>query len=102
MGRAQSGCRPVLVLSSDRYHQLDPNLVAGIPLTTRLRGWPTHVEVRGLATGLMRQSVAMVEQTKSMSVERLLRLIGRADDETMNEIAVQLRAFLDIEFRRLL
>jgi len=96
VGREQSGRRPLLIVSSDRYNLLEAGLVAGIPLTTRPRNWPTHVEVRGSEIGIPRRSFAMVEQTKSMSIERLHRRIGRANIETMDEVSVQLVELLEL------
>ncbi len=94
MGREQSGRRPVLVVSNLAYRQLVTELVVAVPLTTRDRGWENHVEVSG--SGLPRPSWAMTEQLRAISRERLGRLIGGADDETMDAVRVWLRDFLDL------
>ena len=70
-GREQAGERPVLVVSADPINQSAADLVVAVPLTTRRRGVPTHVEVRPPAGGLPDVSFAMCEQLRSLPAERL-------------------------------
>jgi mRNA interferase MazF len=70
-GREQSGERPVLIVSADRFNQGRARLVIAVPFTTRERGLPVHVEVRPPDGGLREVSFAMCEQVRSLAVDRL-------------------------------
>jgi mRNA interferase MazF len=70
-GRGQSGERPVLIVSADRFNQGRARLVIAVPFTTRERGLPVHVEVRPPDGGLREVSFAMCEQVRSLAVDRL-------------------------------
>ncbi len=94
LGRAQAGRRPVLVVSNAAYLvDLIPDLAVMVPLTSRDRGWESHVEV---GADLPRPSWAMTEQVRTISRGRLGNLIGGADDETLDAVRVWLRDFLDL------
>jgi hypothetical protein len=45
-GHEQAGRRPALVVPADAFNRSRAGLVMVVPLTTRARGIPTHVEVR--------------------------------------------------------
>jgi mRNA interferase MazF len=70
-GREQTGQRPVLIVSADPFNQSPSGLVIAVPLTTRRRGIPTHIEVRPPDGGLREVSFAMCEQLRTMAADRL-------------------------------
>lgn len=70
-GHEQTGERPVLIVSADRFNQGRGRLVIAVPFTTRKRSLPVHVEVRPPDGGLREISYAMCEQVRSLAVERL-------------------------------
>ncbi|MDF2705705.1 type II toxin-antitoxin system PemK/MazF family toxin [Nonomuraea muscovyensis] len=84
-GREQGFSRPVLILSNDRLNRSKLGLVFAIPLTTRERGYLTHVRVSATGTGLAKTSWAMVEQIRAMSPERFEFYVGHAPDEVVDE-----------------
>ena len=84
-GREQSGTRPVLVVTDARLSSL--HLAWVVPLTTTDRGWPLHVRVHIQG----RVSVAMCEQLKSVSIERLGRLIGVITYQELAEVRSVIR-----------
>ena len=93
-GREQGGLRPAVVVSALRHLQIVTSLAIVVPCTTRDRGWPNHVEVSGL-TGLAERTWAMTEQPRSISRERILRVSGFVDDETLALIRTYLGDALD-------
>lgn len=93
VGREQSGRRPVLVVSSAAYLDAVTTLVLVVPITSVNRGWPNHVQVRGVA-GLGRDSFAMSEQVRAISRQRLDREIGVVTLECLAEIRGWLFDFL--------
>ncbi len=84
-GREQTGRRPVLVVTDTRLASLGLTWV--VPLTTTDRGWPLHVRVQ--VGG--RPSLAMCEQLRSISVERLGRLVGSVDNLELSEVRAVIR-----------
>lgn len=70
VGREQAKHRPWLVLSEPPLHRARGLLIA-VPLTHTDRGWSTHVN---LTPGGTSAAVAMCEQIKSMSLDRITRV----------------------------
>lgn len=93
-GREQAGTRPAVVLSSDDYLDVVPDLAIVVPVTTRDRGWPHHVPLGGRELSLQRASFAMTEQPRTISRHRISRHAGRVDEQTMSAIANWIRDFL--------
>ena len=89
----QRGTRLCLVVSADRYNSLPIRQAIIVPLTSRERGFPHHIQVADDG-GLNRPSSAMSEGVRAVSVERFGRLISTASRDTMNSIAQQLILWL--------
>lgn len=70
MGREQAKHRPWLVLSEPVLHRARGLLIA-VPLAHTDRGWSTHVNLDPTAPTA---TVAMCEQVKSMSIDRVTRV----------------------------
>ncbi|MBK8445574.1 MAG: type II toxin-antitoxin system PemK/MazF family toxin [Micropruina sp.] len=70
IGREQAKHRPWLVLSEPTLHRARGLLIA-VPLTHTDRGWSTHVTLTARDSP---PSVAMCEQVKSMSIDRVARV----------------------------
>ncbi len=94
-GREQAGRRPALVVASRGYLEVATALAIVLPVTTTDRGWPNHVALRG-ATGLDRPSWAMTEQPRTVARERVSQAVGVVDDDTLRDVGVWLRDFLDL------
>lgn len=89
-GREQSGIRPCLVVSSRAHiREVDP-LITVMPCTGRDRGWINHIPLRGELT-LQQRTFIMTEQQRTISRVRLLRPVGYADVECLNEALEWLR-----------
>lgn len=85
VGREQSGRRPVIIVSGAYYNETVTTLALAVPLTTRDRGWPNHVGLRG-SVDLGRSSFAMTEQVRVLARERLEQPAGRATPDCVDEI----------------
>ena len=97
-GSEQQGHRPAVVVSSAGYlSSVTPRigLVIVIPATTVEHGWRHHVPMTG-PTGLDRPSWALTDQPRTVSTERITRVVGRVDDITAGAIGRALRLFLDL------
>lgn len=85
VGREQSGRRPVVVVSGEEYHATMTTLALVVPVSTRDRGWPHHIRLRGV-THLASPSWAMTEQVRVVSRERLVQRTGIVDTGCLDEI----------------
>ena len=86
-GSEQRGTRPVLVVSNDAVnHALPVSTV--LPLSSLKTGdkvYPTEVLLTSGITGLPKDSVAMVQQVRTVAHTRLNKLSGRLEDATARE-----------------
>jgi mRNA interferase MazF len=96
VGHEQGGRRPVLVVSSDAYHEIPSRLLIILPITSRDRRIASHIPVSLIEGSLARRSFAICEQPRAISQERLLRRIGRADQATIDQTMIFIRLFLDL------
>ena len=87
-GHEQRGRRPVLVVTDTRLTSL--GLAWVVPLTTTDRGWPLHVRVH-VGDDV---SVAVCEQLRSVSVERLSRMIGTVAYDDLVEVRSVIRSIV--------
>jgi mRNA interferase MazF len=96
-GREQSGERPVLIVSTDRFNQGRSQLVVAVPFTTRRRDLPIHVEVRPPDGGLRDISFAMCEQVRTLAVDQLgPQPFGRVPAAVLNSVENRLRLLLSL------
>ena len=89
----QRGTRPCVVVSIDRFNALPIRQAIVVPLTTRERGFPHHIAVTDEG-GLNRQSWAMCEAVRGVSLERFGQFIGTANSVTVAAITDQLALWL--------
>ena len=85
VGREQSGRRPVLIVSDERFHRTVTLLVVVVPVTTKDRGWPNHVELNAGA-GMEQRSFAMTEQVRTISRLRLTKKIGVVEGSVLRDV----------------
>jgi mRNA interferase MazF len=95
-GREQAGTRPAVVISSAGYVANVPELVIVVPVTTRDRGWPHHVQLTGPAMSLDRKTFAMTEQPRTIARSRVTGQAGVIGPDCMTEIDGWLRDFTDL------
>ncbi|WP_058234737.1 type II toxin-antitoxin system PemK/MazF family toxin [Devriesea agamarum] len=95
-GREQAGRRPALVISSNLYLEQADTLAIILPATSKNRGWPNHVLLRGPYLNVKQPTYAMTEQPRTVTRDRFLGTIGVVDDETMRNIDRWLRDFMGL------
>jgi len=95
-GHEQAGRRPGLVISVDEFNRGAGGLVVVVPVTTKRKGIPFHVEVRPPEGGLRRASYIKCEDVRSLSRDRLATLLGRVSSPTLEAVEDRLRILLDL------
>jgi mRNA interferase MazF len=97
-GSEQGGTRPVLIVSRNALNANAP-IVIVIPLTSRenkKRLYPTHVELSAGEGGLTKDSVALCEQVRAISKNRLTKRVGQISAEKMALVDASLRIAQDL------
>ena len=95
-GHEQAGKRPGLIVSVDLFNQGPAGLVIILPITTKAKGIPFHVEINISEGGLVKRSFIKCEEIRSIAKERLFKRMGRVSDETMKAVEDRLRILLNL------
>jgi len=84
-GREQAGLRPVLILSQDVFNERSGTVIA-VALTSQPQpaGFPLTLELQ--AKGLPKRSWAKISQIRTLAVERIGKVIGRASPEEIAQV----------------
>jgi mRNA interferase MazF len=84
-GREQSGLRPVLILSHDVFNERSGTVIA-VALTSQPQkaGFPLTLELK--SKSLPKQSWVKISQIRTLSVERIGKLLGKASAEELAQI----------------
>ena len=95
-GSEQGGKRPVIVIQNDSGNRYSPTVIV-TAVTSRFckkRALPTHVPLDNAE--LEKNSLALLEQIRTIDKTRLIRKIGRVSDEKMKEIGEAIHVSLDL------
>ena len=95
-GHEQAGSRPGLIVSVDLFNSGPAGLVVLVPLTTKEKGIPFHVEVHPPEGGLKQRSYIKCEDVRSIAKERLSQRLGILSRATLSEVADRLRILLGL------
>jgi mRNA interferase MazF len=95
-GHVQAGKRPGFVVSVDPFNRGPAGLVVILPMTSKAKGIPFHVEINLSEGGLTQRSFIKCEDVRSIARERLFKRMGRVSDETMRAVEDRLRILLDL------
>ena len=95
-GHEQSGRRPGLVVSVDLFNHGPADLVVLVPITSKAKGIPFHVEVNPPEGGLKQKSFIKCEDVRSVSRQRLTRKIGAVSRQTLDAVEDRLRILLSL------
>src|SRR5919201_3868157 len=93
-GREQTGRRPILVVSVDRFNAGPADLVVVLPLTTTQRDIPLHVKIDKGDGGVRNESVILCEAIRSISKDRLVARSGMLSRAALDEVEDRLRILL--------
>ena len=93
-GREQAARRPVLVVSEDLFNRGPAGLVIVLPMTSTIRGVPSHVAVSPPEGGLKNASAILCEAVRSISRDRLVERWGGVGVRTMAQVEDRLRILL--------
>ena len=87
VGSEQGGVRPVVIVQNDVGNKHSPTVIAAAIISrTEKAKLPTHIEVFAEQEGLMKNSVILLEQIRTIDKKRLKEKMGHLRDETMEKV----------------
>jgi mRNA interferase MazF len=95
-GREQAGQRPCLVISVDLFNHGPAELVVVLPITTKKKGIPFHVELVPPEGGLVSPSFIKCEDVHSISRGRIACRLGIVSAQTMSLVEDRLRILMGL------
>ncbi len=87
IGSEQGGVRPVLVIQNDVGNKYSPTVIVSA-ITSKLckAKLPTHIELSSADYNLPKDSVALLEQIRTLDKRRLQEKVTTLSDEKMKEV----------------
>ena len=87
IGSEQGGVRPVLVIQNDIGNKYSPTIiVAAITSQINKAKLPTHVEINAEEYGIVKDSVILLEQIRTIDKKRLKEKVGHLSEEMMKKV----------------
>ena len=86
VGSEQGGERPVLIIQNDKGNQHSPTVIVAA-VTSRVnkkKSLPTHIPIE--CTALAKESIALLEQIRTIDKQRLTEYVGKVSSESMEKI----------------
>lgn len=94
-GHEQAGLRPVLILSQDVFNERSGTVIA-VALTSQPQkaGFPLTLEL--ITANLPKKSWVKISQIRTLSVERIGRLINRVSPEEIEQVVEGLNEIIGV------
>ena len=95
VGSEQGGIRPVLIIQNDVGNRYSPTVICAA-ITSRMNKakLPTHIEIDSRRCQIMKDSVILLEQIRTIDKQRLRDMIGHLDKERMRSVDEAIRVSL--------
>ena len=100
VGSEQGGIRPVLIIQNDVGNGHSPTVICAA-ITSRMNKakLPTHVELKARNRSLVRDSVILLEQVRTIDKQRLREKICHIDGDMMRRVDEAMRISLELGMR---
>ena len=95
VGSEQGGVRPVLIIQNDVGNHFSPTVIA---ITSKMNKakLPTHVELSARQCDMVRDSVILLEQLRTIDKQRLREKICHIDENLQEKVNEALRISLEL------
>lgn len=94
-GSEQGGYRPVLIIQNNRGNEYSPTVIVAAITSRPKHKMPTHVVLKEI-DGLEKNSVALLEQIRTLDKKRLGDYVGTLDRQQMKKIDNAIRTSIGI------
>lgn len=97
VGSEQGGIRPVLIIQNDVGNRHSPTVICAA-ITSRMNKakLPTHVEIDARRYQIVKNSVVLLEQVRTIDKQRLKDLVCHLDKEIMNKVDEALKVSFEL------
>ena len=97
VGSEQGGVRPVLIIQNDMGNCHSPTVICAA-ITSRMNKakLPTHIALDAGKYHLMKDSVILLEQIRTIDKQRLKDLVCHLDEEIMNKVDEAIRISFEL------
>ena len=97
VGSEQGGIRPVLIIQNDVGNKYSPTVIcAAITSQINKAKLPTHIEIDALRYNLLKNSVVLLEQIRTIDKKRLREKISHIDNDLMEKVNEGLKISLSV------
>lgn len=98
VGSEQGGIRPVLIIQNDTGNKHSPTVICAA-ITSRMNKakLPTHVELDSRKYEMVKDSVILLEQLRTIDKKRLKDKVCHLDDDILGKVNNALRISLELE-----
>lgn len=97
VGSEQGGIRPVLIIQNDTGNKHSPTVIcAAITSKMNKAKLPTHVELDSRRYDIVKDSVILLEQVRTIDKKRLKDKVCQLDHEIMSKVNQALAISLDL------
>ena len=98
VGSEQGGVRPVLIIQNDVGNRHSPTVICAA-ITSRMNKakLPTHIELSAEKYHMVKDSVVLLEQLRTIDKVRLKDKICHLDSEVLRKVNKALRISLDLD-----
>ena len=97
IGSEQGGIRPVLIIQNDTGNKHSPTvIIAAITSKMNKAKLPTHVEVDSHKYNIIKHSVILLEQLRTIDKKRLKDKVCHLDDEILSAVNEALAISLEL------
>ena len=97
IGSEQGGVRPVLIIQNDTGNRHSPTVICEA-ITSKMNKakLPTHVEIESSRYNMVRDSVILLEQLRTIDKKRLKDKVCHLDPEILDRVNQALAVSLDL------
>ena len=101
VGSEQGGIRPVLIIQNDTGNRHSPTVIcAAITSKMNKAKLPTHVEIDASHYDIVKDSVILLEQLRTIDKKRLKDKVCHLDNEIINQVDKALRVSLEMNLKQ--
>ncbi len=97
VGSEQGGLRPVLIVQNDVGNKYSPTVIAAA-ITSKMgkARLPTHIDIPSVDAGLVKDSVVLLEQMRTIDKKRLKERMGHLNPTTMLSVNTAIQVSLGL------
>ena len=97
IGSEQNGYRPVVIIQNDVGNRHSPTVICAA-ITSRMNKakLPTHVELSAAKSDMIKDSVILLEQLRTIDKQRLKERICHIDNELLEQVDQALKVSLNL------